>query len=185
MNFRREEIAAGKYRGSLFSNQELAIVYAFGFERLLVVNQEGVEAEGMLRYIGVNTEKFDNVSDCCAVVKRAVDRARWTTSYSRRLHSGELRFSGAGPSALRHSCGPIRNERPDIAAIEATGRLSAFGKTGQPPAPPPIRSPLKATGRPGFSHTNSLTILRDALKPQQTHGEQLPRNPDPTPRPSR
>src|SRR5437660_794267 len=40
VNFRRELIR-DKYWGSLFSNQELAIAYALGFERLLVINQDG------------------------------------------------------------------------------------------------------------------------------------------------
>ncbi len=52
VNFRRERIGWAKFRGSLFSNQELAIAYAFGFEKLLVINQRGVMSEGMLRYMG-------------------------------------------------------------------------------------------------------------------------------------
>jgi hypothetical protein len=32
---------------------------------------------------------------------------------------------------------------------------------------------------------HGLTILRNALKEQQSHGEQLSRHPEPTPRPSR
>jgi len=35
----------------------------------------------------------------------------------------------------------------------ATGRLSEYGPSGKPLQPSPILSPLKATGRPGFSHT--------------------------------
>src|SRR5262249_26529145 len=85
VNFRRDEIGTGKFRGSLFSNQELAIAYALGFQRLLIVNQEGVEPEGILRYIGINTESFGDLSQCCAAVERAIDRARWTPDYSRRL----------------------------------------------------------------------------------------------------
>ena len=159
VNFRRDEIVPGKYRGSLFSNQELAIAYAFGFERLLIVNQDGVQPEGMLGYIGINTEKFGSLSDCCAAVERAVDRARWKTDYSRRLHSAEMRFSdplvyvGINTLEGRFLYLDIKNDRPDIAALEATARLAAFGKVGEPLQPSPIRSPLKATARPGFSHT--------------------------------
>jgi hypothetical protein len=57
VNSCRERIG-DKYRGSLFSHQELAIAYALGFDRVLVVNQRGVLTEGMLRYIGINTEEF-------------------------------------------------------------------------------------------------------------------------------
>src|SRR5690348_5423915 len=55
VNFRRDQIGE-KHRGSLFSHQELAIAYALGFERILVVNQRDVLSEGILRYIGINTE---------------------------------------------------------------------------------------------------------------------------------
>ena len=63
-NFKREELLdrdgkpTGKFRGSLFSNQELAIAYALSFERMLIVNQEGVQNEGMLAYFGINTDRF-------------------------------------------------------------------------------------------------------------------------------
>jgi hypothetical protein len=159
VNFRRERIEeTGTCRGSLFSNQELAIAFAFGFERLLIVNQDGVASEGMLRYIANNTETFHDVSDCCAAVRRAVERARWTPDYSRRLHTGELRPSDTfinygGQIIGRFFYLDIVNDRPDIAALEATARLVAFGKVGTDLTPSPIRSPLKATGRPGFSHT--------------------------------
>jgi hypothetical protein len=65
INFRREQIASERgpveYRGSLFSHQELAIAYALGFDRMLIVSQDGVKSEGMLRYIGVNTEPSTTV----------------------------------------------------------------------------------------------------------------------------
>jgi hypothetical protein len=157
VNFRREAIDVSKFRGSLFSNQELAIAYALGFERLLVVNQEGVAAEGVLRYIGVNTESFRDYGDCCDVVERALDRAGWKPDYSRSLRAGHLRFSDDeiryGPLVGRFLYLDVHNDRPDIAALEATGRLSKYAKDGDAFQASPIRSPLKATGRPGFSHT--------------------------------
>lgn len=156
VNFRREQIG-DRYRGSLFSNQELAIAYALNFERILIVNQDGILPEGMLRYIGINTETFTGFEDCFAVVERALDRAKWTTDYSRRLTAGGLRFSDDviryGNLIGRFLYVDIRNGRPDIAALEATAKLSEFGVIGKALQPCTIRSPLKATGRPGFSHT--------------------------------
>jgi hypothetical protein len=162
INFCREPLDNGTCRGSLFSHQELAIAYALGFERLLIVNQQGVAIEGMLRYIGNNTETFQDISDCCVVVQRAIKRAGWTPDYSRRLHSGDLRWE-RGPINYHSLTGhtltgqflylDIKNDRPDVAALGATARLAAFGKVGEPLQPSPIRSPLKATARPGFSHT--------------------------------
>jgi hypothetical protein len=48
----------------------------------------------------------------------------------------------------------IHNGRPDIAAIETTARLACYRASGTTHRiPSPIRSPLKATSKPGFSHT--------------------------------
>jgi len=155
VNFRRDKIGT-EYRGSLFSNQEMAIAYAFGFERFLVINQDGVRREGMLAYIGINTETFIDLADCPAAVERALDRTKWTPDYSRRLQVGELRWSDPlryGNLLGRFLYVDIRNGRPDIAALEATARLAEFGAEGGPMQLCPIRSPLKATGRPGFVQT--------------------------------
>jgi hypothetical protein len=156
VNFCRDPIRDG-FRGSLFSNQEFAIAYALGFERLLVVNQEGIVPEGMLRYVGINTESFRGHEDCLPVVARAFDRAAWATEYSRRLSAGGLRFSVEtihfGNLAGKFLCIDIHNDRPDIAALEATARLSSFSAQGRAFEPSPVRSPLKATARQGFSHT--------------------------------
>lgn len=144
-----------RHRGSLFSNQELAIAYALGFEHLLVINQEGVNDEGMLRYIGVNTERFRDYSDCVAVVTRAVDRSGWSPSYSRLLHADGLRFQPDiryGNLVGTFMYVDIHNRRPDIAALEATGRLRKLGNHGELRYCE-VRSPLKATGRPGYAHT--------------------------------
>lgn len=140
INFRRERIGFGlktgrQYRGSLFSNQELAIAYALNFERILVINQEGILPEGMLKYIGINTETFVGTEDCCATVKRALDRSGWSTNYSRRLRADGLRFSDPnlqyGHLVGRFLYIDIHNGRPDIAALEATAKCSGFAKAGK------------------------------------------------------
>jgi hypothetical protein len=127
------------------------------FQRILVINQKGILPEGMLRYIATNTESFAGVDDCCAAVGRALDRSSWTTDYSRRLRGDRLRFEDMpiryGNLLGRFLYVDILNNRPDIAALEATARLSEFGAAGRALHPSPIRSPLKATARPGFSHT--------------------------------
>jgi hypothetical protein len=157
VNFCRETLPGGNNRGSLFSNQELAIAYAFGFRRLLVINQEGVASEGMLRYIGVNTERFRDYSDCVEVVGRALDRTGWRPGYSRLLRADGLRFSTELISydglLGRFLYIDIQNLRPDIAALEATGRLRRYGLRGGVLKDSEQRSPLKTTGKPGYAHT--------------------------------
>lgn len=161
INFRRERInrkSGGQYRGSLFSNQELAIAYALGFTRLLIINQRGIMPEGMVRYIGVNTETFNDFYDCRDVVARALDRATdWRPDYTRRLRADNLVFS-PNPISYANLVGrflyvDILNGRPDIAALVATARCADFAQDGQTPRPSPIRSALKATAFRGFSHT--------------------------------
>lgn len=161
VNFQRERLGEGEFRGSLFSNQEFAIAYALGFERILVVNQKHIRPEGMLRYIGCNTDDFDGHSDCLAAVERALDRAGWKPDYSRRLRAGETRLSEIINYTSSHIqlTGRflylnIHNGRPDIAALEATARLASYWPAGSDTKMPSrIRSVLKATGKPGFSHT--------------------------------
>jgi len=73
------------------------------------------------------------------------------------LRGDRLRFENApiryGNLLGRFLYIDILNNRPDIAALETTARLSEFGTAGQTLQPSRIRSPLKATARPGFSHT--------------------------------
>jgi hypothetical protein len=162
VNFQRDQIgldgkANPQFRGSLFSNQELAIAYALQFEKILIVNQTGVVSEGMLRYIGVNTETFGSHVDCAGVIDRALKRAGWLPTYSRRLGAGHIRFGNRlltyGKLAGWFLYLDVHNFRPDIAAREATARLAAYKNPGEDFVPSFVRSPLKATSRPGFSHT--------------------------------
>ena len=128
-----------------------------GFQNIIVVNQRDVRTEGMLKCLASNTELFESAEDCIAVVERALDRAGWRNDYSRRLASGALYFSD-GMIGFRQLTGhflyiDIHNFRPDIAALETTGRLSRYGAIGNELKVSPDRSPLKATARPGYSHS--------------------------------
>lgn len=81
-------------------------------------------------------------------------RAGWTPDYSRRLRAGELRLSDEnityGNLAGQFLYLDIHNNRPDIAALEATARLLGYAQSGRAFEPSTIRSPLKATARYGF-----------------------------------
>lgn len=157
VNFRRELLSDGTFRGSLFSHQEFGIAYALGFDKVLVVNQAKVRREGMLAYVGSNTEEFTSYEDCLEVVERALEAATWATEYSRRLRADGLRLEEQiityGPLCGRFLYVDVHNHRPDIAALEATARLANYAQNGGQPRPSVIRSPLKATARPGFAHT--------------------------------
>jgi len=66
VNFPRETVVAhGKEwrRGSLYSHQELAIAYAFGFDHFLVVNHKDVKHEGVQKFIVSNVPEFERGAD--------------------------------------------------------------------------------------------------------------------------
>jgi hypothetical protein len=164
VNFCREELEKGEYRGSLFSHQEFAVAYALGFDnKILVVNQKGAKREGLLKYFGCNTEQFSGYDDCFAVVQRALKRTKWRSDYSRRLQAGRTHVSRKIRYTNRETeinlkgdmwYLDIHNHRPDIAARETTGRLISYKRTGsRVKIRPEFQSPLKATGKPAFSHT--------------------------------
>jgi hypothetical protein len=132
-----------------------------GFERLLVINQKGVKPEGMLAYIGCNTDGFDKPNGCLKAVKKALEESNWKPDYSRRLIAGKPSFSdlvlysdGLTQVKGRILYLDILNHRPDMAALETTARLKnlrqAKTKTWMASE---IRSPLKATRGRGYSHT--------------------------------
>lgn len=158
VNFRREKLSDESFRGSLFSNQELAIAYCLGFEQLLVVNQRGVASEGLLRYMGINTPMFGGYEDCVNVVESVLGKAGWRNDYSRRLRAGALHTAttqynaatGLLTGVFLHL--DIHNGRPDVAALECTTRLARLKHNGAW-IDSPIRSPLKATGRNAYAHT--------------------------------
>jgi hypothetical protein len=162
INFRREPMN-DKYRGSLFSNQEFAVAYALGFDRIIVVNEKDVRPEGMLAYIGCNTKVFETAQECLDIVEDALNRSGWEPSYSRRLRAENVR-----PENLKYThftrelmdgCFlsiDIANGRPDIAAIETSGRLLGFRRAREKDfrsSLPHHRSLLKASCRNAFSHT--------------------------------
>jgi len=161
INFRRDKVGAHKFRGSLFSNQEFAIAYSLGFQKMLVINQRGVAPEGMLRYIGCNTEEFDGYADCFDTVKKVLDRANWNPNYLRCLRAGAIRLSDevfyrdqAGSVRGRIATLEIHNGRPDLAALETSGRLNRYWDVrSRNKMECSIRSAIKATGRPGYAHT--------------------------------
>lgn len=161
VNFRRERIGRAEFRGSLFSNQEFSIAYALGFDRILVINQKGVMPDGMLRYIGCNTDDFDVPDGCLKAVRKALDESNWKPDYSRRLSSGALSLSDlvVYSDSLTQVKGrilylDILNRRPDTAALGATARLKNFRRVGTEVwTPSQIPSPLKATRVRGYSHT--------------------------------
>jgi hypothetical protein len=89
INFRRELISQGSgdtvFRGSLYTNQELAIAYALGFQDMIFLNQKFTERRGMFGTIVSNSLKFDRYSEMLPVLQNAIAAAKWTPNFSRNL----------------------------------------------------------------------------------------------------
>jgi len=159
IDFRREVFSGSTptaARGSLFTNQELAIAYVFGFEHVLFFQEKGVQLEGLLRYLGANPTLFDSSEELVARVRDSVDK-RWNASYSRHLVAARPSWSEKIISIPtrglrgRFLFVDIENRRPYTAAFDTVARLEFISSNGAERYVCGNRSHLKTTGQPGFS----------------------------------
>jgi hypothetical protein len=160
VNFPREKIVVGKKecrRGSLYSHQELAIAYAFGFEHFLVVNHKDVMDEGVQKSIVSNVPEFERASDVLALVATAVQNGHWAPTYSRHLSLNPLRWAGevvygdhAGRRKQKTLHADVRNNRSDRAAYHVVAHLNeVIDLNGQRGIDHGDRMVLKASGFQG------------------------------------
>jgi len=164
IDFAREPLSGKEVsRGSLFTNQELAIAYVLGFEDVIFLQQEGVELEGLLKYMVANPVKFTGSSELPALLDRLVTDRRWKPTHSRHLVVTNLRWLGPAEE-ITYNDGPgnhwhakplyvdVENRREDIGAEKMKLRLAFVTSENGERLPSLDRSPLKATGRFGFEH---------------------------------
>lgn len=164
INFRHEKVSGCDnefYRGSLFTNQELAIAYALEFDKMLLINQKGTRREGMFAYIGSNTPEFNSLDETLPVIKTAVQKAKWNPSYSRNLVVSNPHWSKSnifyrdhtGERNIKALYIEVCNKRSDVGAIDTVTRLSFITDQYGKENPSPDRSHLKCAGFPGYSQT--------------------------------
>lgn len=161
VNFRRDNIVSGNstfFRGSMFTNQELGIAYAMGFEKCLFINQNGVKREGIFQYMVSNTPEFDQLGEVLQIVQTAMVTANWQPSYSRNLIYQNLHWGGPVSYTERTVTRNVRvlhihilNNRPDQGASNAVARLKSLTDNGVTSIAPD-RSHLKCSGAPGYSN---------------------------------
>jgi len=122
-----------KYRGSLYTQQELAVGYALGFQNMILINERDCLVEGILKFIVTNAPPFVHTSEILPGVQAAVGKAGWAPIHRRQLAASSVQF--VGPSYYRdHSMqqpawrlflhGLTSNGRPDIAARHTVCRLN-------------------------------------------------------------
>jgi hypothetical protein len=164
INFAREKVVSGTdswLRGSVYTNQELAIAVAAGFEKCLFVNQKGIKREGIHEYLVSNVPEFDSTLDLLPILKRAIkEDAKWSPAYSRQLEAercvwGPVVLYGdqTGRRCIKVLYVHVQNRRPDLAALHTVARLVRWGELGHARLESPDMNPLKASGFPGYSHT--------------------------------
>jgi hypothetical protein len=164
VDFRRERIASPPstkrrtFRGSLFTNQELAIAFLLGFNHVIFLQQEGVELGGLLKFMGANPTRFKKVDEVLTLVPMLVQERNWSPAYSRHLALGELRWSipivfgdHTGQRPIRALYLDIHNRREDVAALDAVCRLESLRLPDGTVRTDIDRSAIKTNGQQGFA----------------------------------
>lgn len=149
IDFRREKISdcPEEYRGSLFTNQELAIAYLLNFERALFFRQSKVRLEGIAKYMASNAVEFNRLNQVVGIVQREFEKREdsddWTTSYSRHLVAASIKC--AGRFQYRDHTGKydqyiwhihIENRTLERVAFSTAARLYRIGNTSRLTASP-------------------------------------------------
>lgn len=131
----REQIGVNNgspiFRGSLFTNQELAVAYVLEFEEVLYFKQDNVKIEGIGNYLLFNAIPFQSKTDVPLLLEKAVAQKGWDPLYSRHLTLGQPRYAGAwqyGDHAGVYSDHIwhllIKNLRYESAAFDTVVRLN-------------------------------------------------------------
>src|SRR6266568_2050336 len=164
VNFRREMISQGSgdpvFRGSLYTNQELAIAYALGFQDMIFLNQRFTERRGMFGTIVSNSPEFDRYTELLPGLQTAIRDAGWKPSFSRNLVPALVSWSAPvnysdhtiwqGHSSpqrpMKTLILSLANKRHDRGAVAATLRLKAVTDSAGRGLLVEDTTPLKATG---------------------------------------
>lgn len=143
------------FRGSLFTHQELSIAYAFGFEKVLYLKQEGVLLEGIGKYLLSNALPFKDLDQVPSIVENEIFVVRkWSPKYSRHLVVGNLTYAGLWTygdhaAVLNHHIYhiEIQNLRNELAAFNTVARLNEIILPNGKKVLSPDRSFLKWAGK--------------------------------------
>ncbi|MDY6856787.1 MAG: hypothetical protein SWO11_19170 [Thermodesulfobacteriota bacterium] len=168
IDFAREKIgslggSAPLFRGSVFTNQELAIAYVLEFQEVLYLQQEGVNLEGLGKYLLSNAVKFKNKSEVPQIVEQEVKKKNWLPTYSRHLTVGAPTH-GQAAQYTDHTgiygqyiwLLEVQNLRHDTAAFNTVVRVNEITLPGGNRISCPDREFLKWAGK---SNAYSATIL--------------------------
>ncbi|MCH7549530.1 MAG: hypothetical protein IH969_08370, partial [Candidatus Krumholzibacteriota bacterium] len=86
VDFRREPLGPGgkEHRGSLFSNQELAIA-AYREIEVIVLREQGVKRDGISRFVQENAVPFSDRKRISAIIEKQVEQKKWDPTWRNEL----------------------------------------------------------------------------------------------------
>ena len=171
VNFKREELKKDNnnqntktYRGSLFTNQELGMAYALGFNSLnmLLFSHREVEGDGLLRFMADNSPKFDDYEQAVSYVVKTV-KEKWSPYYSRKLvvekadinpshYDWRDRYS-VRPRKERIAWMEVKNRRSDMVAFDCVAHLSSIRDEYNNSIKLSDTFPIKCWGIDSYFHT--------------------------------
>lgn len=162
INFRREIISdiyskQCSYRGSLYTNQEIAMASAVGFtsENMLIFSQKGIDRDGLLRTLVTNNCDFSDNNELWNLIVNKIKV--WDYRYSRCLLVSKAYFNG-GPWPWRRkqewiAVMKVENRRSQWIASNCVAHLKSIQKRNGEIINSEETYPLKACGIEQFSHT--------------------------------
>jgi len=168
IDFAREKIGSQGwfrplFRGSLFTNQELAIAYILEYKEVLYLQQEGVNLEGIGKYLLSNAVTFKHKYEVLQIIEQEVRKKGWLPTYSRHLTLGTPAY-GQACQYTDHTGTyqeyiwllEVKNLRYDTAAFDTVARLNEITLQNGSKIACPDREFLKWAGR---NKAYSATIL--------------------------
>ncbi len=162
VDFRREKICDSpqEYRGSLFTNQELAIAYTLGFDEVIYLQQSNIRLEGIGKYLLSNAIKFNSLEEVPRLVGQEIRRRGWNPKYSRHLVpksiyilQNSLQYSDHTGRYNQYICHvEVENRRYDYGAFSTIALLDRVELPSKTTISPD-RSYLKWAGQSGYERT--------------------------------
>jgi hypothetical protein len=126
IDFKREPLGDGSHRGSLFSNQELAIA-AWLDMKVIAFQEAGVKPlDGLLHFMQTNALAFTDKSRLPEQVSEAILKAKWNPNWKNELlleSSTPIDASGFKCFHVR-----VRNQHRDKVALNCSGYLERIVK---------------------------------------------------------
>jgi len=162
INFRREIISDVHkeqcgYRGSLYTNQEIAMASAVGFgsENMLIFSQKGIMPDGLLKTLVRNDCEFSDNEELSKLIFEKI--AKWSYQYSRCLLVSDVYFNG-GPWDWRGkkewiAVMKVENRRSQWIATNCVAHLKSLKNGSGEEKNLEETYPLKACGIEQYSHT--------------------------------